>query len=333
MVQVDPTNEPRPDYTLPEHQAARDGLVAALFANDPEPQARAITALETMWDTEHLRRVEEWNAQQPEQNDNPPDPPANPNPPPQNPLPPPAPTPATSKIPVLVEDMPFPDIPYTRISSFAAQKCRAYEFVELWYWTPEACQEAAVSYRSGREDTIGLVLDESGTGATLQRVMKGSTKAIPDEQLSWTQILAAKGHFLNDIKNSFDWPVNLQHSFSRFYFNLDTHPDRDIPFGQETLIAYHARARHEWHDAFKRSTTGQVFNIHIIDERVFKQLFAEAQSKAFSNQSTYSSLPSDTNLTRLFFITHLLPVPHLHKYFTHLHYIFLYTAYSRAPRE
>lgn len=321
---VDPTDEVRPDFSLPAHQIARDGL-AALFPDDPDPQARATQILETVWDGQHQARVQEWELQQ-QQPPNPPPPQPEddqPAPPQRTPTPPPPAPKPTSKAPAFRIDpsIAFPNHKRSRVATYAANRTRNVEFVELYYWTKAGLAEADVAFRSESDDAMGFSLSDGV--ATLQKVSKASLKAIPDHLLTWEQIMSAKANFLYDIQYRYQWPHEAHQSFSRFYFNLDNHAERDKPFGKDALIRYHAKARHEWFDMIKANgTDGGVFPIDRIDNESLNSLVIEAE-RHFLIQSRKSfpfvhRKPNISPRLLLFFSSHALLPSTLHAH-AHAH--------------
>jgi len=275
----DPALEACPDYSLDEHQDTRNTLAAVL----QNSQALAIDALKALWKKENDRNKEIWAQQgnaappnqqnqpnqpgQPAQPDNPgqPNPPAQQNPP--DPVLPPANQPQANaekkKRPVIRKDLAMPLNDYPRPSTYALQKLEALEYVELWYFSTEGCSDASYASISAADETLGLV--QADDGMTLKRVARGSKKVIPDERLSSHQLSVAKGNYLYQAQHVAQWPEDVMRSFSTFYFNLDNHPFKGEILGPESLIHYQAQVRREWFDLYKRSTTGEIFDIASIN--------------------------------------------------------------------
>ncbi|KAG6376622.1 hypothetical protein JVT61DRAFT_1605 [Boletus reticuloceps] len=53
-------------------------------------------------------------------------------------------------------DLPPPSVIVPRPSQYAIQKLTSFEFVEMWYFSPEGCAEATRHHRSQADDAFGL---------------------------------------------------------------------------------------------------------------------------------------------------------------------------------
>jgi hypothetical protein len=268
VVLSDPALDICPDYTHEDYQQIRNILAASM----DNSQERAIEALEALWRKETDRKKIIWARQQLEEDE-----PANNSPLSRQPSPI-YPSPDKKKRPNIVSDLSNLRSDRPRPSAFALRKLEAFEYVELWYFSTDGCADACFAANTSNDEALGLIQAEDGI--TLQKVPKRSKKAVQDESLTWEQLSIAKGNFLFHIQYVTKWPEPIVASFSTFYFNLDNHPIKAEPLGNETLLHYHAQVRRDWFDTFKRSPTGDTFNISIIDKNILLDINARLQRNA-----------------------------------------------------
>ena len=139
------------------------------------------------------------------------------------------------------------------------------EFVELWFFTFAGCQT-----------TKNANLSEGGTLSIMQengniRLRRSSTMAsyqhliVPDESLSWKDLLQGKSVFLECIAKG-GWAEIYLEMFTNFYCTLELRSElrQAHGFGERILVLYHARARREWF-ASAQSSRGP-FDISIIED-------------------------------------------------------------------
>ena len=96
---------------------------------------------------------------------------------------------------------------------------------------------------------------------------KPSTKVIPDEKLTWRQMSIGKTSLLQHMEKEEGWPNEHVVAMGTFYVELDLHPMRRRPFGEDALMRYHAEVRRDWHEQLK-STNDNVepFDISVINQ-------------------------------------------------------------------
>ncbi|KAF8840256.1 hypothetical protein BDN67DRAFT_981227 [Paxillus ammoniavirescens] len=129
-----------------------------------------------------------------------------------------------------------------RPSQYAILRLKNFEFVELWYFSPDGCRDAAKSSSSTMEDTFGI----------------------------------SKNSFLVHIEHA-SWPKKHINALAEFFWHLENHPIRNRRHGDAVMLLYAHRVRRSWHDDLKRGTAFNIskvndtlmnsFNEEIIDRR------------------------------------------------------------------
>ena len=205
-----------PDYAAPAFDAVHNALVQG--GRTPE---EAIQLLQNAWtaENEHLRQ--RWEEQQ-QLERQPNEPPLHPepqhapqhaenrqNPPPQreNPPPPPdpqqAPAQAKQKLNPLAQGQLIPSARKPQPAPFALKKLEKLEYVALWYFTEEGCEEALRFDQSTAQDTLALTRVDDTVSRCPINVARTSKYSLPDEKLTWRQMDIAKTlmlHHLEDAK-------------------------------------------------------------------------------------------------------------------------------------
>ncbi|KAG1791072.1 uncharacterized protein HD556DRAFT_1486952 [Suillus plorans] len=143
-----------------------------------------------------------------------------------------------------------------RPSQYAIQKLNNFDYVELWYFSPEGCKEALRTARSVADD-FGLT-----------------------RNLFLMQLSKAK------------WPQSHIDALSLFFWHLENHPIRNnSKIGDTVTLHYASRVRQDWHDRLKRD---EGFNIAIINETLFRAINEELWDKICSR--TLSAVRFHLNL-------------------------------------
>ena len=158
-----------------------------------------------------------------------------------------------------------------RPSSYALNKVRTWEYVELDYFTPRGCKDAADANRSTGHDTLALT-QLGGTIAIGPLTAKPSKQIRMDEELSWEEMLDARNILLHFMDKAGTWPRAHIEATASFFFNIEVHPRKRQKNGKEALIVYQARARREWFDALQRK---QGFNLALIQEDLLRSYAEE----------------------------------------------------------
>ncbi|KAE9384273.1 hypothetical protein BT96DRAFT_842500 [Gymnopus androsaceus JB14] len=156
---------------------------------------------------------------------------------------------------------------------FAVEKMKKYKLVELWYFGMEGCEE--VQRTSFADSTTGYSFSAVGEDAAtvaLQplSMLTKSLKAIPDEQISFTQLFIAKTLYVQTM-TELGWPADYCLVWAHFYTILENHRFHQIePYGMQVLVIYHAQVRCNWHRLLL--TKKSVFNVAIINEDLVQKL-------------------------------------------------------------
>ena len=172
-----------------------------------------------------------------------------------------------------------------RPAQYALRRIEEFEYVELWYFTPEGCADATQSQLTQYDDTFGLTkVDDMVTLKSISS-LKASKNVVPDAELSFRQMSMAKNAFI-PLMTRYQWTAKSINAFSQFFTQLELHPLRQREFGEHALITYQARVRREWHDQLK---LGSGFNVGILNEdllqSVYKELVDQAQLRSIHEVS------------------------------------------------
>src|SRR5271169_5010753 len=172
-----------------------------------------------------------------------------------------------------------------RPAQYALKRLEEFDFVELWYFTPEGCADASLNQLTQNDDAFGLT--KSDNTITLKSVssIKASKNVIPDADLSFRQMSMAKNALL-PLMLKYQWSEKAINAFAHFFTQLELHPFRQREYGEQALLVYQARARREWHDQMK---LGNGFNIGILNDTLiqscYREILDQAQLKSLSEAS------------------------------------------------
>ena len=173
-----------------------------------------------------------------------------------------------------------------RPAQYALRRIEEFEYVELWYLTPEGCADATHRQLTQHDDTFGLTKVDDIVTLKSVSSLKASKNVIPDSELSFRQMSMAKNTFI-PLMTKYQWSARAITAFAQLFTQLELHPYRQREFGERALITYQARVRREWHDQLK---LGSAFNVGIINEDllhgIFKELVDNAQILSLSEVST-----------------------------------------------
>jgi hypothetical protein len=272
----DPHLEIMPDHAGPHYEVLR----GALTGNGMTPE-QAIQALNDSWTQNHDARVQAWDQQvendaaaaallaQQQQNDQvPPEPQAEEER-----------AEGEKKKPKMKD---FDDATSVgnyiapRPAQYALRRIEDFEFVELWYFTPEGCSDATQLQLTQHDDTFGLTkVDDMVTLKSISS-LKASKNVVPDAELSFRQVSMAKNALI-PLMTKHQWSEKAINAFAQFFTQLELHPFRQREFGERALITYQARVRREWHDQLKMGTA---FNIGILNDDLLQGIYKELLDKA-----------------------------------------------------
>ncbi|KIK80051.1 hypothetical protein PAXRUDRAFT_52669, partial [Paxillus rubicundulus Ve08.2h10] len=146
-----------------------------------------------------------------------------------------------------------------------------YEFIELWYFSPKGCRDAAKSSSSTTEDTFGI--SKVDDILTMQPVatLKQSHNVVNDCDLSISDFFHAKNSFLIHIEQA-SWPKEHINTLAEFFWHLKNHPIRNRHHGNTVMLLYAHHVRQSWHDDLK---CGSAFNISKVNDTLMNALNEE----------------------------------------------------------
>ncbi|KAF8129555.1 hypothetical protein EV363DRAFT_1264033 [Boletus edulis] len=173
-------------------------------------------------------------------------------------------------------DLPPPSVIVPRPSQYALHKLATFEFVEIWYFSPDGCAEATRNHRSQADDAFGLTASNDLLTIHPVASVKASKNARSDHDLTFSEFLQAKNSFLHHAKQT-AWPDKHVNVLAEFFWNLENHPMRSNPNGDLIALQYASRIRRQWHDDLK-TNPGRAFNIAIINENLMNSIAFEVNA-------------------------------------------------------
>ncbi|KAG2034630.1 hypothetical protein BDR03DRAFT_900893, partial [Suillus americanus] len=121
-------------------------------------------------------------------------------------------------------ETPVADVIIPHPCKYAIQKIKNMEYMELWYFSPDGCHEAAITSRStsDSDDAFGFAKVDGIVALKTIASFKASQKALQDHDLSWRQFDLAKTSFLIHIKKN-GWPEKHQQALALFFTLITNH--------------------------------------------------------------------------------------------------------------
>jgi hypothetical protein len=171
-------------------------------------------------------------------------------------------------------------------STFAINRLRNMEYVELYCFTPAGCRDHANQRTTMTDEAFGFSYSITPDGSTgnmltlkpLALVHPG--KIVPDENLTWEQVHDAKARYLNHVVEA-GWDWEHVNALALFFVNLGIHPFIHSAEGKQALAWYQAHVREDWHR--KLGTPGS-FNLSILNDTLLA---------AFKKKADYASVQSN----------------------------------------
>ncbi|KAG2099903.1 uncharacterized protein F5147DRAFT_763024 [Suillus discolor] len=166
-----------------------------------------------------------------------------------------------------------------RPAQYAIQKLTNFEYVELWYFSPEGCKDALKSSRSVADNDMSITRTDDQLTLRPTSAFKASKAAMADHELSFSIFLRAKNLFLIQISKA-KWPQPNIDALSLFFWHLENHSIRNnSEIGDMVILTYASRVRQDWHDRLKRD---EGFNIGNINENLIRTINEELWDKVRS---------------------------------------------------
>ncbi|KAG6379374.1 hypothetical protein JVT61DRAFT_11838 [Boletus reticuloceps] len=291
---ANPHHEPAPNFLSAAFRAGRE----AIMANDNVDQVEAAARMLADWNAEHERDIVAWDQQQEdaqraaeladnerreeeaeerrlaeedaekEHQE------------------------AEKKKPKMADftsGLPPPNVLIKRPSQYALTKLASFDFVELWYFSPEGCNDAAKHLKSSTDDAFGI--SSSNDFLTLRPVasVKASQYVRADHQLTFGEFLQARVSYLDHIKQA-SWPGKHINALAMFFWNLESHPHRVTTHGDLIILNYASRVRRQWHDDLKRNTGA--CDISIISDTLMNNIAWEINDAMNKRAPVRSVLPT-----------------------------------------
>ncbi|KAF9032907.1 hypothetical protein BJ165DRAFT_1534782 [Panaeolus papilionaceus] len=146
----------------------------------------------------------------------------------------------------------------TRPTQYALQKIKNFDYIELYYFTPEGCKDRV------REDKLAgdcaVAASHINNKIVLQSIM--------------AQML------LLEQMDKVEWPAELVLALRTFFYKLSNNSMYCQELGPEAVILYQAQVRKEWWDTLK-VPGGEAFNIGIINKERLEKIYTENLSKKY----------------------------------------------------
>jgi hypothetical protein len=133
-------------------------------------------------------------------------------------------------------------------SQYAIQKLNNFEYVELWYFSPEGCKEAMKTSRSIVDNTFSLTKLDDHLTIHPSSAFKALRSALPDHELTFSTFLRAKNLFLTHA-NMAKWPQTHLDMLVLFFWHLKNHAIRNnSEIGDMVILHYASCICLNWHD-------------------------------------------------------------------------------------
>ncbi|KAG2029158.1 hypothetical protein BDR03DRAFT_881687 [Suillus americanus] len=161
-------------------------------------------------------------------------------------------------------------------AQYAIQKLTNFEYVELWYFSPEGCKDALKFLCLVADNDLSITRTDDQLTLQPTSAFKASKAALADHELSFSIFLRAKNLFLVQISKA-KWPQPNIDALSLFFWHLENHSIRNnSDIGDMVILTYASRVRQDWHDRLKRD---EGFNIGNINENLIRTINEELWDK------------------------------------------------------
>ncbi|KAG0692685.1 hypothetical protein DFH29DRAFT_817267 [Suillus ampliporus] len=137
-----------------------------------------------------------------------------------------------------------------RPSQYAVQKLNNFEYIELWYFSPDGCKEALRTAHSVADD-FGLTRVDDHLRSVLLMHSKRRNQLWLTMISPFSTFLRSKNLFLMQL-NKAKWPQTHIDALSLFFWHLENHPIRNnSDLGDLVILHYASRVCQDWHDRLK----------------------------------------------------------------------------------
>ena len=283
----DPTKDVCPSYGGEDYAAIRDMIIAGHQGQAALTQDEAIEKLATAWQTEQDKKVTQWNeqvlqdqtaredeerieqeleAQKRQEREKEEET---------------VKREAERKKPKINDfdpDLIVPGHITPRPSSYALNKIKNLQYVELDYFTAKGCNEAQLERElTTNHDTMGLTRLDNVAMFQPISLLKPSKNIRRDEELPWEEMVVAKNKMLEHMANSGTWPATHIKATMMLFVELENHPMRLQHLGNQIMVTYAARTRRQWFDMLELN---QGFNLGKIGVDLMRNVSDEVRDKA-----------------------------------------------------
>ena len=274
----DSTAEAEPDFENAVWEGTRNTIVTG-----GKSLEEAVEILKAGWRAQHERDVEAWNkhilqlqqeaGDEREREQAQVDLPADKQP-------------TESEVPEWV-NLPTPSFLDIKPAQHVTKRLEKKEFIELWHFTAEGCQEVAAVDIATTDETFSLVNTDKGIVFQTIGASANSLKVTRDEDLSWNQLTEAKTRMIGCLRDC-GWNKHEVTQLAMFYLSLDVHPIRSRPYGLETIMRYQDRVRRDW---VAHLRTGNPYSIAKVNNDLMKEYRDDIRNEAQARNNV-STAPS-----------------------------------------
>ncbi|KAF9230064.1 hypothetical protein BU15DRAFT_84092 [Melanogaster broomeanus] len=180
-----------------------------------------------------------------------------------------------------------------RPSQFAIQKLKNFEYVELWYFTPEGCRTTSDENKSTASGSYTFAEEGQYLSLKSSASHKPSPKAIHDHHLSWRQFDIGKNNYLLHLAK-LKWPEEHQASLALFFMTIISHEYRTSPNGERTLLEYESQVRRDWHDCLLIES--EAFNISLFNDALLRKIADKIRDDACAERIREASTFDQTRI-------------------------------------
>lgn len=167
----------------------------------------------------------------------------------------------------------------TQPSAYALTKLRNFDYIELYYFTTQGCDEAASKDTSTAKESLAATQIDDVIVFQSVGAHKPSNKVQKDTELSWRDISIAKTLLIKLLRVN-KWPEEHVLALEEFFYELEKHDMHRRPKGTEAVIRYQAEVRRSWWNLLK-APDATLFDIAAINEtrmeRIYNEILADAQ--------------------------------------------------------
>ncbi|KIK81734.1 hypothetical protein PAXRUDRAFT_15075 [Paxillus rubicundulus Ve08.2h10] len=122
-------------------------------------------------------------------------------------------------------------------SQYAVLKLKNFEFIELWYFSPKGCRDAAKTSTSTMEDTFGISKVDDILTMRPIATLKQSHNVVNDCDLPISDFFHAKNSFLVHVEHV-GWQKKHINALAEFFWHLENHPIRNCRHGDTVMLLY-----------------------------------------------------------------------------------------------